>query len=118
MDSSGPSDLQEELMRVLSKAIQELELTWSLPEKPVRSKLDSWYFRTTRKVDSRASVPFFPDVHEQLVKTWSAPQSAHVHSTTHAIFSHVDGVEAHGYMRSPPSRRLSLRTGVLQQPRP
>ncbi len=34
---SGPSDLQEELMRVLSKAVQELELTWSHPEVPVRS---------------------------------------------------------------------------------
>ncbi len=102
LDSSEPSDLQEELMRVLSKAVQELELTWSPPEEPVRSKLDSWYFRSTRKADSRASVPFFPDVHEQLVKSWSAPQSAHVHSNTQAIFSHVDGAEAHGYVRSPP----------------
>ncbi len=61
LDSSEPSDLQEELMRVLFKAVQELELTWSPPEVPVRSKLDSWYFRSTRKADSRASVPFFPD---------------------------------------------------------
>ncbi len=102
LDSSEPSDLQEELMRVLFKAVQELELTWSPPEEPVRSKLDSWYFRSTRKADSRASVPFFPDVNEQLVKTWSAPQSACVHSNTQAIFSHVDGAEAHGYVRSPP----------------
>ncbi len=102
LDSSEPSDLQEELMRVLSKAVQELGLTWSPPEEPVRSKLDSWYFRSTRKADSRASVPFFPDVHEQLVKTWSAPQSARVHSNTQTIFSHVDGAEAHGYVRSPP----------------
>ncbi len=101
LDSSEPSDLQEELMSVLSKAVLELELTWS-PEEPVRSKLDSWYFRSTRKADSRVSVPFFPDVHEQLVKTWSAPQSARVHSNTQAIFSHVDGAEAHGYVRSPP----------------
>ncbi len=36
------------------------------------------------------------------MKTWSAPQSARVHSTTQAIFSHVDGAEAHGYVRSPP----------------
>ncbi len=41
LDSSEPSDLQEELMRVLSKAVQELELTWSPPEELVRSKLDS-----------------------------------------------------------------------------
>ncbi len=53
LDSSEPSYLQEELMRVLSKAVQELELTWSPPEEPVRSKLDSWYFRSTRKADSR-----------------------------------------------------------------
>ncbi len=101
-DSSGPSDLQEELIRVLSKAVQELELTWSPSEDSVRSKLDSWYFRSTQKVDSRASVPFFPDVHEQLMKTWSMPQSACVHTTTQATFSHVDGAEAHGYVRSPP----------------
>ncbi len=53
-------------MRVLSKAVQELELTRSPPEEPVRSKLDSWYFRSTCKADSRALVPFFPDVHVQL----------------------------------------------------
>ncbi len=102
LGSSEPSGLQEELMRVLSKAVQELELTWNPPEEPVRSKLDSWYFRSTRKADSRASVPFFPDVHEQLVKTWSAPQSVRVHSNMQAMFSHVDGAEAHGYVRSPP----------------
>ncbi len=102
--SSEPSGLQEEFMRVLSKAVQELELTWNPPEEPVRSKLDSWYFRSTRKADSRTSVPFFPDVHEQLVKTWSAPQSARVHSNTQAMFSHVDGAEAHGYVSSPPRR--------------
>ncbi len=34
--------------------------------------LTSWYFRSSRRpADSRASVPFFPDVHEQLVKVWS-----------------------------------------------
>ncbi len=42
LGSSEPSGLQEELMRVLSKAVQELELTWNPPEEPVRSKLDSW----------------------------------------------------------------------------
>ncbi len=102
MDSSGHSDLQKELMRVLSKAVQELELTWSPPEEPVRSKLDS--------------VPFFPDVHEQLVKTWSALQSARVHSTTQAIFFHVDGAEAHGMCALLPSRRPLLRRSDINLP--
>ncbi len=88
-------------MRVLSKAVQELELTWNPPEEPVRSKLDSWYFRSTRKADAGhrcLSSPMFTSS----VKTWSAPQSARVHSNTQAMFSHVDGAEAHGYVRSPP----------------
>ncbi len=45
---------------------------------------------------------FLSDVHDQLVKTWSAPQSVRVHSATQAIFSHVDRAEAHGYVRMPP----------------
>ncbi len=45
---------------------------------------------------------FLPDVHGQLVKTWSAPQSAHVHSATQAMFSQVDGAEAHVYVLMPP----------------
>ncbi len=59
-DSWRLPDLQAELMRVLSNAVQELELTWSRPEEHARSKPDSWYLRSTRKADSRASVPFFP----------------------------------------------------------
>ncbi len=90
LGSSEPSGLQEELMRVLSKAVQELELTWNPPEEPVRSKLDSWYFRSTRKADARTSVPFFPDVHEQLVKTWSAPRAPRCDGLR------VDGDEASG----------------------
>ncbi|KAF4116633.1 hypothetical protein G5714_004122 [Onychostoma macrolepis] len=40
--SEGPPDLQEELVRVMTTAIQEHELTWSPLEKPAKSKLDSW----------------------------------------------------------------------------
>ncbi len=60
LGSSEPSGLQEELMRVLSKAVQELELTWNPPEEPVRSKLDSWYFRSTRKADFEGIGAFLP----------------------------------------------------------
>ncbi len=102
-NGEGPSDLQEELIRVMNTAVQELELAWNPPEEPAKSKLDSWYFRSSRhRVDRRTSVPFFPDVHDQLIKTWSAHQSARVHSATQAMFSQVDGAEAHGYVRMPP----------------
>ncbi len=38
-DSWGPQTSKRELMRVLSKAVQELELTWRPPEEPARSSL-------------------------------------------------------------------------------
>ncbi len=43
--SEGPSDLQEELIRVMNKAVQELVLSWNPSEEPAKSKLDSWYFK-------------------------------------------------------------------------
>ncbi len=91
----------------MNKAVQELDLAWNPPEEPAKSKLDSWYFRSSRcQVDNEnVGSVFFPDVHDQLVKTWPAPQSARVHSATQAIFSmfsQVDGAEAHRYVRIPP----------------
>lgn len=65
-DSKGPPHLQEELVRVMANAVQELELSQSPLEEPAKTKLNFWYFRLTcRQADSRASVPFFPNVHEQ-----------------------------------------------------
>ncbi len=37
-----------------------------------------------------------------MISSWSAPQSAGVHSATLAIFLHVDEAEPHGYVRMPP----------------
>ncbi len=115
--SKGPSDLQEELIRVMNKAVQELELAWTPPEEPVKSKQDSWYFRSSRcQVDTRTSLPFFPDVHDQLIKGWSAPQSARVQSATQAMFSQVD--KPTGMCACPSSRALSLHSCALHRPKP
>lgn len=102
-DQEGPADLQEELVRVLSKAVTELDLAWNAPDEPVKSKLDSWFLQSSRRQAApRRRTPFFPDVHEHVVKSWAAPQSARTHSATQAMFAHVDGAEAHGYVRMPP----------------
>lgn len=102
-DVEGPLDLQQELKRVLKKAVRELDFSWSAPDEPARSKLDSWYSQTGRcQAALKRRTPFFPDVHDHVVKSWSAPQSACVHASTHAFFFHVDQVEAHGYVRMPP----------------
>lgn len=76
--SKGSADLQEELVWILVKAVQELG---SLPKK---SKLDSWFLAASHHPGARTSMPFFLDVHKQVVKTWSVPQSARFHSDTPA----------------------------------
>ncbi|XP_056608266.1 uncharacterized protein LOC130425869 [Triplophysa dalaica] len=102
-DLESTPDLHEEFMRVLEKAVSELDITWSSPEEPAKSKLDSWYLQAGRRqATSKRSAPFFPDVHEHVVKSWSAPQSARVHAATQSMFAHVVGAEAHGYVRMPP----------------
>ncbi len=116
-DSEGPSDLQEELIRVMNKAVQELELSWNPPEEPAKSKLDSWYFRSSRRqVDTRTSVPFFPDVHDQLVKTWSAPQSARVHSATQAMFSQASALHAMAVLQVFQAKLLQSLEGGTASP--
>ncbi|KAA0702862.1 Tetratricopeptide repeat protein 29 [Triplophysa tibetana] len=53
------------------------DITWSSPEEPVKSKLDSWYLQAGRhQATSKRNAPFFPDVHDHVVKLWSAPQDA------------------------------------------
>lgn len=61
----GPHTSKKGLVRVMTNAVQELELSQSPLEEPAKSKLNFWYFRLTCcQADSRVSVPFFPDVHE------------------------------------------------------
>ncbi|RXN06477.1 guanylate cyclase 2G-like protein [Labeo rohita] len=99
-------------VRILAKAIKELNFNWDAPDQPARSKLDSWYSQSSRCLAAlRRRVPFFPDVHEQVVKSWSALQSAHIHSSTQAMFYHVDGV---GSRRPSPRICAHLRPCLVQ----
>lgn len=41
--SRPPITVDNELLKVLSKVIEELHLEWSLPAKPISSCLDEWY---------------------------------------------------------------------------
>lgn len=94
-EAESPTDLHDEFTRVLAKAVRELDLNWDAPEEPPRSKLNSWYFQSGRRMAaSRKRILFFPDVHEHVVKSWSAPQSARIHAPVQSLFSHVDGAEA------------------------
>ncbi|ROK16092.1 hypothetical protein DPX16_22710 [Anabarilius grahami] len=94
--------MDAELFRILSKAVEELDLEWAPPEEPSRSRLDEWFLPGRRQAPRQRSAPFFPEVHEELTKSWRAPYSARLHTTHRSALTAVDGSEGKGYEHLPP----------------
>ncbi|ROL48618.1 hypothetical protein DPX16_0311 [Anabarilius grahami] len=90
------------LFRVLSKAVEELDLEWAPLEEPSRSRLDEWFLPGRRQAPRQRSAPFFPEVHEELAKSWRAPYSARLHTSHRSALTSVDGSEEKGYEHLPP----------------
>ncbi len=66
----------EELIRVMTKAVNKIGLEWSPPEEPSRSRLDEWFLPGRHQVLCQCLSPFFPEVHDELTKSWCAPYSS------------------------------------------
>ncbi|ROL55048.1 hypothetical protein DPX16_0152 [Anabarilius grahami] len=91
------ASIYTELIRVLSKAVEELGLEWSAPEEPTCSCLDEWFLPGHLQAPPQQSVPFFPEVHDELTKSWRTPYSAHLHSSASHAVTTVGGAEQKGY---------------------
>ncbi|CAM4668002.1 unnamed protein product [Leuciscus chuanchicus] len=117
-EQETPADLQDKLFHILSKAVEELDLSWKAPDEPSKSKLDTWFLQSSRRrAASKRGTPFFPDVHEHVVKSWVAPQSARTLTSTQAMFAPVDEAGDHGYLRIPPVQEtIGSRPGLGPQP--
>ncbi|MCJ8740105.1 hypothetical protein PDJAM_G00055060 [Pangasius djambal] len=103
MDSSvTKTSTDTKLFRVLSKAVEELGLEWSTPEEPTRSRLDEWFLPGCRQAPRQRAAPFFPEVHDELTKSWRAPYSARLRTSVSSAFSTVDGAVEKGYEKLPP----------------
>ncbi len=63
----------EEFIRIMTKAVNELGLEWSPPEQPSRSRLDEWFLPGRHQAPRQRSSPFFPEVHDELTKSWRTP---------------------------------------------
>ncbi len=74
--SAAKAGMDAELFRVLSKAVEELGLEWSPPEEPSRSRLDEWFLPGRRQAPQQRPSPFFPEVHDELTRSWRSPYSA------------------------------------------
>ncbi|KAL0164048.1 hypothetical protein M9458_039801, partial [Cirrhinus mrigala] len=104
-DTSGPrtgTGMDAKLFRVLTRTVDELGLEWSPPEEPSRSLLDEWFLPGRHQAPRQRASPFFPEVHEELTKSWHAPYSARLRPSSSSALTSVDGAEDKGYEKLPP----------------
>ncbi len=88
--------MDEKLIRVMTKAVNELRLECSPTEEPTRSWLDEWFLPGRHQASRQRSSPFFPEVHEELTKSWYAPYSSHIRLSASPVLTSVDGAEEKG----------------------
>ncbi len=71
---AAAAESDPELTAVLSRAAARSGLEASTPPSPEPSRRDDWLLGTGRGSRPRSAlVPFFPEVHEELMKLWTAP---------------------------------------------
>ncbi len=95
-----------ELKAMLSRAAVSIGLEVCTPPSPEPSRLDDWFLGTGR--GSRPCptlILFFPEVHEELTKSWMAPFSARSRSSPSSILTTLDGGVARGYIGIPQVER-------------
>lgn len=69
----APSKSYEELAAILARATMNIGLEWNPQPCPKNSQLDDWYLGSELDSQPRpAPVPFIPEVHEELTKSWRA----------------------------------------------
>jgi hypothetical protein len=73
-DSSLQSPASEELMEVLTRAVEKLSIEWPADrqESRLKSKLDE-RFLPSRAAPPRRCLPFFPDLHTEVSRSWNRP---------------------------------------------
>ncbi len=91
--SAAKAGMDAELFRVLSKAVEELGLEWSPPEEPSRSRLDEWFLPGRRQAPQQRPSPFFPEVHDELTRSWRSPYSARLRTSASSALTTIDGAE-------------------------
>ncbi|KAI2662475.1 GTPase Der [Labeo rohita] len=95
-----------EMAAALQRAAKEIGVAWVPPPSPEPSRLDDWFLGRGRDSKPRSSpVPFFPEVHEELTKSWKAPLSARSRYANSPSLTTLDGGPARGYSEVPQVER-------------
>ncbi|KAL0161370.1 hypothetical protein M9458_045095, partial [Cirrhinus mrigala] len=115
----------EELLEVVTRVVAKLNIDWP-PEsvvEPQTSKLDERFLRS-RPPSARRSLPFFPDLHTEVSRSWNNPFSSRLFIPASYNYGHVGGLDERGYRAMPrveqtlasylsPAAASSLKAPVL-----
>ncbi len=97
---------EPELTAMLARAAVSIRLEVNRPPSPEPSRLDDWFLGAGRGSQPRpAPVPFFPEVHEELMSSWMAPFTARSRSSASSVLTTLDGRVARGYAGIPQVER-------------
>ncbi len=96
-DSPPQSRAYEELVEVVMRAVEKLNIDWPAEREDVRSrgKLDE-RFLPSRAQPQRRGLPFFPDLHTEVWRSWEKPVSYRVYSTQTSHYSSILNKNEHG----------------------
>ncbi len=94
-----------ELTAMLSRAAESIGLHYRHPPSPERSRLDDWFLGAQAERRQPPPVPFFPEVHEEVTRSWKAPFSARNRPSASSVLITLDGGAAQGYVEVPPVER-------------
>ncbi|KAL0176947.1 hypothetical protein M9458_029277, partial [Cirrhinus mrigala] len=115
LSSSGEGDLEdlkteplplspqyEELLEVVTRAVAKLNISWPAEEEstPQRSKLDERFLRN-KNPPPRRSLPFFPDLHDEISRSWVRPFSARLFVPASDYYGNVVGLDERAYKAMP-----------------
>ncbi len=95
---SAVPDSDPETVAMLARAAESVGLEWRPPPCPEPSRLDDWFLGVARAGSQGPTpVPFFPEVHDELTGTWTAPFTAKNRSSGSSSLTTLDGRAARGY---------------------
>ena len=101
-ESPCQSPQYEELLEVITHAVAKLNIDWPAEKKaePQKSKLDERFLRS-RPPPPRRSLPFFPDLHTEVSRSWAKPFSSRLFVPASNYYGNVAQLDEYGYKVMP-----------------
>ncbi len=113
------SEPDPEMTAMLSRAAENVGLVWNPPPRPDPSRLDEWFLGGGRAGFQRPPpVPFFPEVHEELTRSWKTPFTARNKPCGSSPLTTLDGGAALGYTGIPSVERSVAMQLCPRAPQP